>query len=321
MTSQERIESEIVSATLGGPREPPVNLLRIARDIGVDDIRPTEFRNAFTDFCLPAPVIYVNYEESGIRRRFLLAHELAHVMLRAPEMVRLMRMRGSAMIDEEELADRIAATILVPDGLVKALRESNKSLERLEHVAQLAGVSLAMLIARMASSEIDVALLHWRRANCAWHVIDRPGAPPGLHGYVKPSMTGHWAIENLRHKESDVAVDCRVSGRDVRIGGRAYRRGRHVLQLIEPSRDIWIAPPGDWAHDRSEQSAVGWDMINRDADRGSAGQWPRTFSPVGRSTWTRTTGVPDRRVDGRRDDQPSRCAQDCAPVVIHPGST
>jgi hypothetical protein len=244
MASQERIESEIVAVALGGPREPPVDLCQIARDIGVDAIRPTNFRHGFTDFRPGAPVIYLNSMQLGTTWRFVFAHELAHVMLRMPEIVRLIQMLGRAelLVDEEEFADRIAATILLPDNWIEALRRTSRPLRRLGHTARLANVSVMTLVARMASSDIDISLLHWRKGNGAWHVIDRPGVPPSLHGYVKPSTVGHWAIENLRREESDVVVDCHVNGRHARIGGRGYRLGEHVFHFLEPSVEIWIAP-------------------------------------------------------------------------------
>jgi hypothetical protein len=272
MLTHGRIESEIVSAALGGPRKPPVDLSLVAGDIGVGDIRPTEFRDGFTDFSLGAPIIYLNNEDSGTRMRFVFAHELAHVMVRLPRVVRLIQMRGQASLltDEEELADRIGATILIPDSWVEALSQTRRSLGQLRGIAQLADVSLATLVARMASSKIDVALLQWRRGNCTWHVIDRPGVPPSLQAYVKPSITGRRVLEDLGREESDVVVDCRVNGSHVRIGGKAYRRGRHVLQYIAPSRDIWIVPQGHRAQDGTDLDAVGQGVTELAVDRISA---------------------------------------------------
>jgi hypothetical protein len=246
MASRQRIESEIVSVALGGPRQPPVDLHQIAKDIGVGDIRPTNVRHGFTDFRPAAPVIYLNYINLGTKWRFLFSHELAHVMLRMPDVMRLIEMRGGAnlLIDEETLADNIAATLLVPDGWIENLRRTLVPLKRLRYIAQQADVSVMTLVARMASADIDIALLHWRKGNDAWHVIDRPGTPPCLHGYIKPSAIGNSAIENLNRKESDIVIDSHINGRHAKIGGIGYRHGEHAFHFLEPSVDIWIATEG-----------------------------------------------------------------------------
>ena len=245
MAGQRRIESEIVSLAIGVPRQLPVDICRIAVDIGVGDIRWTNNLHGFTDFRPSAPVIYLNYSQLRTTEwRFVFAHELAHVMLRMPEVLRLIQMRDrtSLLVDEEMFADNIAATILVPDSLIEEVRAC-RPLERLRCIAQRADVSMATLVARMASSDIDIALLHWHRRNGVWHVIDRPGTPSGLHGYVKPSAAGHLALANLDCGESHVVVDCYINGRHAKISGRGYRSEEQAFVLLEPSIDIWIGPP------------------------------------------------------------------------------
>jgi hypothetical protein len=158
-----------------------------------------------------------------------------------------MQMRGQVnlLVDEEVLADRIAATLLVPDSWIETLSNTCRPLSRLVHTARLADVSVMTLVTRMASSGINIALLHWRKGNDLWHVIDRPGAPPSLHGYIKPSAIGYSAIENLSREESDVVVDCSVNGRHAKISGRGYRHREHVFHFLEPSVDIWICTRAD----------------------------------------------------------------------------
>jgi Zn-dependent peptidase ImmA (M78 family) len=243
MLVQRSIESEIVSVALGDSRQLPINLRRIAEDIGVGDIRSTNVRHGYTDFGSPVPIIYLNDRQLRTKWRFVFAHELAHVMLRMPEVMRLIqrRNRTSLLIDEEMLADSIAATILMPDSLIKDLRKTPMPLRRLQRAARYADVSVVTLVARMASFGIDIALVHWRKTNGTWHVIDRPGTPSQLHGYVKPSPVGHLAIENLHRDESIAVIDCRINGRHAKIRGRGYRHEEHAFLFIEPSVDIWIA--------------------------------------------------------------------------------
>jgi hypothetical protein len=241
--TRRRVESEIISAAFDGLLEPPVDLFGLAKELRVSDIRQTSFRDGYTDFSLDAPIIYINKVMLNTTKRFVLAHELAHVMLRLPEVKRLLKLRNRTQYfaDEEAFVDRIAATILVPDSWIEALRKNRQPSTGLRDVARAANVSVMMLVARMASSGIDVALLHWRRGDDAWYVIDRPGVPPSLHGHVKPSSLGHAVLDGLCSENKGIVVDCHVNGRRAKIAGQGYRQGEHIFQFLEPSVDVWIA--------------------------------------------------------------------------------
>ena len=225
---------------LGRLPEPPVDLFQLARYIGAAPVRGADIRDGCTDFRRQQPVIFLNRAETSTRMRFILAHEIAHIMLRTPAARSvLQRSRPELPDNEEELADRIGATILVPDSLVRALRKVRYTLAGLEHVARLADVSLTILIHRMSSAQIDVGLLHWWRGDYGWHVIDRPGVPSCLHGYFELSETGNHRLENLQNREWIVTIDGHVDGRHIKITGPAYRLAGEAYQLID---EIWLAP-------------------------------------------------------------------------------
>lgn len=240
MATHGTLASEIIAAALGCAPEPPVDLRRVAGNLGVAEILCTSFRDGFTDFTTPRPVIYLNKVEQVPRMRFVLAHELAHVMLRKPAATDLIERRGRSCLlpGEENIADAIASTLLMPDDLVEMARRVNLTLEKLEQIADCAEVTPVMLITRLATAGIDVGLLHWRRGSRSWHVVDRPGVPGSLHGYIAMSKIGSIVFESLGQHESAIVADCRVGGRNVKIHGTAWRKGWHVVQLIAPSRDI-----------------------------------------------------------------------------------
>ena len=235
------LESEIIATALGGPHEAPVDLNQVARYIGVSAVRHTPFVDGFTDFQMTGPVIYLGQTESRARTRFIYAHELAHVMIRAPEVRELMERRGliSLLKDEERLANSVASSLLIPDSWVEEIRTMNLAAIALEKIAAWARVSVMVLITRLAAAGLDIAMLHWQRGLYSWHVVDRPGVPLGLHGEIQPSGDGIRAIENLGQSESKLIIEGHVSGRHVKIAGRGRRNGGHALQYIEPSRDIW----------------------------------------------------------------------------------
>jgi IrrE N-terminal-like domain len=190
-----------------------------------------------------APIIYLNMVMLEPTKRFVLAHELAHVILRIPRVRNLIHMRGAdrLLMDEETLADRLAATILMPDSWIENLRRTRCSPGQLSDIAQIAEISIMRLVERMSASGMDISLLHWRKRNNEWRVIDRPGTPSRLHGYIKPSPTGHDALDALFKRVSSFVVDCEVNGRRARIAGQGYRNGSHAFQLLNPSIDIWVS--------------------------------------------------------------------------------
>jgi hypothetical protein len=240
--SQKRIESEVITVTLGGPWAPPVDLFDIAAVLGINGIRKTGFRDGFTDFKFSRPVVYLNGQEVGPRMRFVFAHEIAQVMLRVPEVVCLIEMHGCAGIlhDEEASASRIAAELLMPGSWIEEIA-SRVTLARLMNAARMAEVSLSILVAQMALAGIDVALLRWQQGNGCWRVTDRPGAPYCLDDHIVPSEQGKAAIVSLDSEESPITVDGRVGGRNARISGHGLRYGKYALQLIEPSRAVCFA--------------------------------------------------------------------------------
>ena len=254
MKANDLIESEIISTALDRLPPPPVDLQAVARDIGVAKIVLTECRAGFTVFNGPSPIVHISGSISYAKSRFIIAHELAHVMLRLPRVMSLMRNHGYAALlqDEERLADGIAQTLLIPDTWVESMRTSWVTLGDVLLFAKLADVSPQDLIRRMAASRIDLSMLQWRKAKLGWAIIDRPGVPSYLHGCLNPSFVGHWALENVGIDESDLVVDCYLDDMHVAIVGTGIRKGSDVLQLVRPSRGLSAAANGtvDWFKDQ-----------------------------------------------------------------------
>jgi Zn-dependent peptidase ImmA (M78 family)/transcriptional regulator with XRE-family HTH domain len=94
------------------------------------------------------PVIVVNQGHNGERRRFTLAHELAHLVL---------QFNGLDHEQEEKAADRFAGAFLLPREMVfRALGEhrTSISLGELAELKQLFKVSIASLVVRSAQLNI-----------------------------------------------------------------------------------------------------------------------------------------------------------------------
>jgi hypothetical protein len=238
-----RIESEIIRVVLGHAPEPQVDLFLLAKRLGVDNFRATCFPDGFTDFRAHEPVIFLNRSESGSRMRFILAHELAHVMFQMRPVQDILGVfRQAGLVDsEEELADHVGAAILLPDSWVEVLRKAHCTLRGLEQVAGLADIPLMALIRRLSRAQIDVGMLHWQGADGHWHLIDRAGVPSHLNGDFRISEAARRRFENLSDKESTVPINGLVNGRAIAISGSARKFNNEIFQLIRPSVDIWTS--------------------------------------------------------------------------------
>jgi hypothetical protein len=268
------IESEIVSISLDGFPQPPVDLDAVACRIGVADVVRTECRAGFTTFDRTGPTIRVSSSAPHTKYRFILAHELAHVMLRLPRVMRLVYARGSLALslDEERLADRIAATLLIPESWVEAMRESWMTLEDVLHFAGQADVAPEMLIRRMAASQIDIGMMRWRPSRRTWAVVDRPGVPSSLHGCVRLTFAGHWSLENVEEEESNLVIDCYVNDKHMSIVGKGVRsNGGDVLQLVQPSQSVLVAENTtvEWFKNQID-AALGSSNLGRQLSQGSS---------------------------------------------------
>ncbi len=232
------IETSVIRAVLSHIPSPPVDLVDIARRLGVREIRPTPLRDGYTDFRSSSPVIFLNPTQSSSRMRFILAHELAHVILRTAIARCAIQELGQTQLleNEEHFADRIARTILVPDTWVNALHAATYSLDGLQRVAAAADVSLGTLVHRMTGAGINVGLLQWFRGDRDWYVVDRPGTPSCLHGDLRLADKSHLTFERLGSKEATTQFRAYNEGRRVESSGTASRTGREVLYLVE---SIW----------------------------------------------------------------------------------
>jgi hypothetical protein len=239
----ESIESAIISATVGRQCGIPVRLDPIIREIGAR-VTYTCSASAFTHFQTKGPVIHVSTAARNSKGRFIVAHELAHIMLRSPTAIQLIEDRGQHELldNEEEFANLVAGALLVPDHWLEQVKSVRLTPAVLTNMAQRADLPISMLVRRMVRFGIDVALLHWRRGRrSSWHVIDRPGIPSHLRGNVEVSALGRRVLDHLGYSESDIVIDCRVNGNWTRIKGNGRRFGDHgecVLQILAPRNDI-----------------------------------------------------------------------------------
>lgn len=126
----------------------PIDPVRIAKSLGVEvlgtDLKP-DVSGALVKKQGKDPSILLNAEDSKNRKRFTCAHELGHYIRRAGrpeqqyEYVDYRDARSSTGTDEEErYANSFAASLLMPEIAVKALKDQDMAAFRM---AKIFGVS------------------------------------------------------------------------------------------------------------------------------------------------------------------------------------
>lgn len=114
--------------------EPPVNVERIAEDLGIE-VRSTNFEDNVSGLLVrrgDEVVLGVNADHSENRQRFSIAHEIGHFVLHMTKPIFvdecLIRFRNQASKDgvnrEEIEANAFAAELLMPEHLVRQEMDS-----------------------------------------------------------------------------------------------------------------------------------------------------------------------------------------------------
>ena len=246
--TRESLEEAVIRAALGFHPRPAVDLYKCASDLGVVEVRTAERVDGYTDFTGPAPIIYLSQAANPARMRFTFAHELAHVMVRTNDCERAggHKLATARQLDEERLADRIAASLLVPKDWVRALAEAGITWPHLHRMCMTARVSHSMLVTRLSAEGYPTGLLRWRRGPHGWILMSRPGAPKYLHGRVELGQACQAVIDETAAGLTEVTLDLDVRGERMLLPGSLRRNGDNASLLFNSThlrRDRASAQP------------------------------------------------------------------------------
>ena len=231
--------AEAVRSQVPGAAAPPVDVARVARELGVHEIRldPNLVEDGRLEHSAELSVIIIrgNTREAGrARRRFTLAHEVGHLLLARPD-EKLLARRNWNDDKTERFCDDFAAALLLPHLWVsETYRHHPHVLATVRDLAERSRTSLAASLVRL--NEIlhwNCALIHWRR-DTTWRMGFHAGVPRSLHGRVRSDVTTTDVLDSCAG-DDDVVIDALpllVTNRSRLVPAEVSVRRSSALALI-----------------------------------------------------------------------------------------
>lgn len=169
------------------------------------------------------------------RRRFVLAHELGHVLIADPRS-QAMQIRAEMRVDEERFCDRFAEALLLPAGWLRnRYGRSAQSLPALLECAKAAGVSpAAASIALVRAAGWDRTLLRLHSTGGRWQLLSVTGHLPAAPSAVHSTLELARALDALVDDDVPLrAVVVEVGGVLMTVPAQAAIRGNVALLLVD----------------------------------------------------------------------------------------
>lgn len=218
--------------------EPPIDVIDLARRLGVSDIRSAPLvEDGRLDVEANSIRILLRGDLSPTRRRFTIAHEIAHLLIGNSDM-RVARRAANPRDLTERLCDEIAASILLPYPWVASRYGSRRvSLSTVREMAQVGEVSMGAAVVRL--KEVlgwHHSLLRWRRDERRWRFVAGTAVPRGVFGTIRTAPQTGESLDRLAQElRGDIPTELPLFVRDklVRLPSEVSVWGRTALALTD----------------------------------------------------------------------------------------
>ena len=217
----------------------PVDLVQIAETLGVTDIVTTHMtEDGRTTWINGAPRIDLRADRPETRRRFTLAHEIAHVLIEQDQTV-VRRTHALDHDDVETLCDWIAASILMPRSWMRSfITREHYNLSLIRLIAHRADVSLSAAAVRLREvGGRTCALLRLQRTAKQWLIVGNAGVPLEYHGRLQITPESSTVIDHLTsRRDTWLDLTLAASGNVLHVHAHLDRSGDTGLALITSFR-------------------------------------------------------------------------------------
>lgn len=234
-TNPERLARWIFDSFEVSP-QPPIDLETLAARMGIDQILDADMvEDGRLEQSPEHAVVHLRRDINPRRRRFTLAHELAHRVLAHPQAPVIAYRRVGGGDDEERLCDQIAASILMPHEWTRKLATRPQNLSTLRLMSKRSQVSLSAALVR--SREIN----HWQKSllrfsldKGRWRFQGAFGVPIEWHRRIRSAPTTHDVINAIPlRRDWNCTLPLRV-GENELIATAQIDRWRHTaVALVE----------------------------------------------------------------------------------------
>jgi Zn-dependent peptidase ImmA (M78 family) len=189
-------------------------------------------------------VIYLRYGLSRGRRRFTLAHELAHRALLHPSAPAIAYRRIGDNDDEERLCDEIAAAVLMPHAWMLTLSPRPQNLSTLRLISERGQVSLSAALVR--SREVN----HWRKSllrfsfdQDKWRLQGASGVPAEWHRSIRSARSTHGVLEELPiRRDTQTRLPLRAGDHEVASAAQIDRSRGSAIALAALDQQLSLLP-------------------------------------------------------------------------------
>jgi len=216
--------------------QPPIDLDALATQMGISEVREADMaEDGRLEHDGRRGTVYLRQGLGRGRRRFTLAHELAHWVLAHPGSPSTAYRRVGSGDDEERLCDEIAAALLLPNQWTRRFQSRPQNLSILRLMANRADVSLsAALLRNREINNWHKSLLRFSLDQGRWRLQGVSGIPLNCHRAIRSAPSTHIVLSDLPS-----ARDCErwlplcVSDQEVDVLAQIDRTGRTVVALVE----------------------------------------------------------------------------------------
>ena len=243
MTSRSDAISQWLFERCDLPTEPPIDLEQLAVKMGVTNIYETDMaEDGRLEQDGRQATVHLRRGLGAGRRRFTLAHELAHRALIHPNAAAIAYRRPGNDDDEERLCDEIAAALLMPRGWMNHLDSRPQNLSTLRLIAERAQVSLSAALVR--SREINgwrKSLLQFSLDQGKWRLQAASGVPLEWHRSIRSAPATHEVIEATPiWRDSERELPLRAEDHNLKAPAQIDRSRTGAVALVELDRQLTL---------------------------------------------------------------------------------
>lgn len=227
------------------PPRPPIDLELLAVRMGVEDIHETDMaEDGRLEQDGKRAVVYLRDGLGHGRRRFTLAHELAHRALIHPNAPAVAYRRIGDIDDDERLCDGIVASLLMPQQWMATLSNRPQNLSTLRLISHHGQVSLSAALVR--SREVN----HWRKSllrfrfdENKWRLQGASGVPTKWHRSIRSAPTTHEVLKDTpAHRDSTRTLPLLAGDHEITALAQIDRSRRSAVALAELDQQLSRLP-------------------------------------------------------------------------------